>query len=169
MDWEAIGAVGEILGAGAVFLSLGYLAIQVKVASTTTKQSSQNAYVSDYHNVLITLAQDSELTELLRRGMNEGLEALDGNAQMRFHYMAFSECMRCSNMYRQLQANQFDTGIGEPLIAYFAMICKTKGGAEWWHSLKNGFDQDFAQHIDSLVKSPNLVSLETIQPWLTRK
>ena len=47
MDWEAIGAVGEILGAGAVFLSLGYLAIQVKVASTTTKQSSQNAYVSD--------------------------------------------------------------------------------------------------------------------------
>ena len=30
MNWEAIGAVGEILGAIAVLLSLAYLAVQIR-------------------------------------------------------------------------------------------------------------------------------------------
>jgi hypothetical protein len=36
MNWDAIGAVGEILGAIAVFVSLLYLAIQIR---STTNQS----------------------------------------------------------------------------------------------------------------------------------
>ena len=30
MNWEAIGAVGEVLGAGAVMITLGYLAVQIR-------------------------------------------------------------------------------------------------------------------------------------------
>jgi hypothetical protein len=32
MNWEAIGAVGELLGSLAVFVTLGYLAVQVRHA-----------------------------------------------------------------------------------------------------------------------------------------
>lgn len=168
MDWNAIGAVGEILGAGAVFLSLGYLAVQVKVASATTKQSSQNAYVSDYHHVLVLLAQDTELTDLLRRGFNEGLAVLDGNEQTRFHYLAYSEYMRTLNMYRQLQSKQFDPEIGEPLVGYFAMMCRTKGGSEWWSFVKTlaGADRNFIEYIESQVENPNLPDLQTALPWM---
>jgi hypothetical protein len=33
MSWDAIGAVGEVLGAIGVFASLGYLAIQIRQSS----------------------------------------------------------------------------------------------------------------------------------------
>ena len=36
MNWEAIGAIGEIIGAAAVFLTLIYLAIQVKESRRAT-------------------------------------------------------------------------------------------------------------------------------------
>ena len=36
MNWEALGAVGEIVGALAVVVTLAYLALQVRTARKTT-------------------------------------------------------------------------------------------------------------------------------------
>ena len=41
MNWEAIGAIGEILGAAAVVLTLGYLAIQVRHAKNATADQNR--------------------------------------------------------------------------------------------------------------------------------
>ena len=41
MNWEAIGAVGELLGAAAVVFTLGYLAVQVRHAKTATADQSR--------------------------------------------------------------------------------------------------------------------------------
>ena len=43
MDWDAIGAVGEILGALAVFISLVYLAVQIRNNTTQLKFDSGQA------------------------------------------------------------------------------------------------------------------------------
>ena len=44
MNWDAIGALGEVLGSIAVFLTLGYLAIQVRHARDQVRHSiSQNS------------------------------------------------------------------------------------------------------------------------------
>ena len=49
MDWDAIGAIGEILGALAVVATVGYLAVQIRqnTRSTTTSiyESAMNGYV----------------------------------------------------------------------------------------------------------------------------
>ena len=52
MNWDAIGAIGQILGAAAVFISLGYLAVQLKVANLTAKHAAQNAIIGDYSRLL---------------------------------------------------------------------------------------------------------------------
>ena len=41
MNWEAIGAVGEILGAIAVVLTLGYLAVQIRHAKNATADQNR--------------------------------------------------------------------------------------------------------------------------------
>ena len=41
MNWEAIGAVGEVLGAIAVVITLGYLAVQVRHAKAATADQSR--------------------------------------------------------------------------------------------------------------------------------
>ena len=48
MNWEAIGAVGEVLGAGAVMITLGYLAVQIR-QSTQAMQNSALGATLDFH------------------------------------------------------------------------------------------------------------------------
>lgn len=48
MNWEAIGAVGEIIGAMAVVLSLIYLAIQVRQNSNMARAESRLRVVASY-------------------------------------------------------------------------------------------------------------------------
>ena len=42
MNWEAIGAVGEIIGAFAVVASLVYLAVQIRAQSRETRVSAMH-------------------------------------------------------------------------------------------------------------------------------
>jgi hypothetical protein len=48
MNWEAIGAVGEVLGAAAVLITLGYLAVQIR-QSTQAMQNSALGAALDFH------------------------------------------------------------------------------------------------------------------------
>ena len=43
MNWDAIGAIGEIIGAIAVVATLGYLAVQIRQNSTQARLSSVQA------------------------------------------------------------------------------------------------------------------------------
>ena len=40
MNWDAIGAVGEILGAAALFASLIYLALQIRIQNRESQLSA---------------------------------------------------------------------------------------------------------------------------------
>ena len=43
MNWDAISAVGEILGAAAVVLSLVYLATQIRQGTSATRTATRDA------------------------------------------------------------------------------------------------------------------------------
>ncbi len=49
MNWEAIGAIGEILGALAVVLTLGYLAVQVR----HTRLAAADAYSGPLRSLIL--------------------------------------------------------------------------------------------------------------------
>lgn len=40
MNWDAIGAIGEIIGATAVFLTLAYLALQIRQSTKAIQASA---------------------------------------------------------------------------------------------------------------------------------
>ena len=43
MNWEAMGAIGEIVGAVGVIATLGYLAFQVRQNSNVTRSATRQA------------------------------------------------------------------------------------------------------------------------------
>ena len=51
MNWGAIGAVGEIIGALAVFLTLVYLAIQIRQNTKSVQASAVDASISKVNDV----------------------------------------------------------------------------------------------------------------------
>ena len=61
MNWEAIGAIGESVGAAGVMVTLIYLAHQIRVNTRTVKTSATKDAQDSWANLNDYLAQDPRL------------------------------------------------------------------------------------------------------------
>ena len=60
MNWEAIDAIGEIMGAIAVFLSLIYLGVQIKTNTKHMAAASKQSVANEFRDWLRMLDSDNE-------------------------------------------------------------------------------------------------------------
>ena len=69
MNWEAIGALGEIVGALAVVLTLAYLAIQVRHAKEAAADTNRLERSKGVRDMMLASAADNGRRENLTKGL----------------------------------------------------------------------------------------------------
>jgi len=67
MNWDAIGAIGEILGATAVLITLIYLATQVRRSNELSRFNATKEIANQYNDLNKLLTTESELRQLLMK------------------------------------------------------------------------------------------------------
>ena len=74
MNWDALGAIGEIIGAVAVLATLFYLAAQIKMQNRQLERSNENVTAQlsfDINNMVInnfdTLMRDKEFVKIYQK------------------------------------------------------------------------------------------------------
>ena len=67
MNWEAIGAVGEVVGAAGVIFSLVYLATQIRASSKQANADAIYDLQKGQSDVMATFSSSPELAKLLAR------------------------------------------------------------------------------------------------------
>ena len=77
MDWTAIGALGEIIGAVAVVLSLVYVARQVQANTSAVRSAAYTSVASDVASQFSTFSQDESLSRLWGEVLEGGLTRAD--------------------------------------------------------------------------------------------
>ncbi len=80
MDWNAIGAIGEIVGAVAVVATLGYLARQMRQANLHAKSQVRQRMIEQTQDELYVIVNDPSIHELFIRD-----QSLDPNEQVRLN------------------------------------------------------------------------------------
>jgi hypothetical protein len=73
MNWDALGAIGEIIGAAGVIVSLLYLASQVRNNSRQLRHSSAQAVLDKLNGLIGQLAFTAGAGDVWNRGLS-GLE-----------------------------------------------------------------------------------------------
>ena len=68
MNWEAISAVGQLVGAIAVLITLIYLAIQMKQNTAAVATSTYESTMSGFNDINVVVASTPELASILNRG-----------------------------------------------------------------------------------------------------
>ena len=96
MNWEALGAVGEIVGAVAVIATLGYLAVQMRQNTRALRTSSYHQAVEQGWMANITIADNPELADIMTRGARD-LSTLNPEERARFGYAMSNECFSMEN------------------------------------------------------------------------
>ena len=67
MNWEAIGAVGEILGAIGVIATLGYLAAQIRQNTRSSRDAASRASFDTVTRINLMLVENPEVADLAVR------------------------------------------------------------------------------------------------------
>lgn len=65
LNWDAIGAVGEILGAGTVLITLVYLAKQLQHSQSSTALDASERLIRGFDDINRVVATDASLREVL--------------------------------------------------------------------------------------------------------
>ena len=94
MNWEAIGAVGEILGAAGVIITLVYLTTQLRQNTQALRGTMHDAAAAQIREIQQVIIADREVARLWAEGFEnpEGLERLDRARAMHLVYVLLSAC-----------------------------------------------------------------------------
>ena len=88
MNWDALGAIGELVGALAVIVTLIYIAAQVRENTKSLKGFSVDSALNASLNVTSDLTGDAELGQLWASGM-EAWDGLDERERTRLIFLLF--------------------------------------------------------------------------------
>ncbi|MCB1669689.1 MAG: hypothetical protein R3F41_10945 [Gammaproteobacteria bacterium] len=72
MNWEAIGAIGEILGAMAVVMTLVYLAVQVRYAKEAAADNNRIVRASGVREMYMAQVNNPEFRSVLHKAGDSG-------------------------------------------------------------------------------------------------
>jgi hypothetical protein len=102
MNWEAAGAIAEIVASIGVILSLIYLALQIRSQNTESRIASANELVSQFLAANRYLARAKELAELMLNGFRD-FEALRDAERLRLstHMTGLARSSEAMHKHRQ--------------------------------------------------------------------
>ena len=86
MNWEAIGAIGEIVGALAVVVTLVYLVIQIRQNTAAVATATYESTMTGFNDINVVVASDPKLASLLDRG-TQSPDALSAEETTQFNFL----------------------------------------------------------------------------------
>jgi hypothetical protein len=82
MNWEMISAIGQMLGAIGVIISIVYLAAQIRNQNKESRRAAMNVLTSHRSDLNKTLVENPEMAVLFLRAM-KSFDELDGASKLR--------------------------------------------------------------------------------------
>jgi hypothetical protein len=150
MNWEAISAIGEIVGATAVVVTLIYLAVQVRRGTSATQAASIQAAAALDHEFLMTLGLDP-VTAKLWASYLAAPGSLPDDQKMQGHLLMASLLRRLENIRIQNQLGTLSHEGWQSRQAMFVVIARSPGYAIFLDSPMAAFlNEDFAEHMARL-------------------
>ena len=152
MNWEALGAVGELVGAAGVILTLAYLAIQIRQNTLAVRGSMNDAVAGQFREIKQLIIGDSDLTRIWTRGI-ENPDSLDSDERMRLVHLVFLMFQAFSNMHFQYCAGTLDESQWQGWKILLSDYVAAPGMAACWRERSTIFPQGFRELVESLDSS----------------
>jgi hypothetical protein len=150
MNWDAIGAIGEVVGAVAVVATIGYLALQIRQNTHELRASSFRDVFIAYSNARRSTLENPDVSELHFKALQQPDE------------MTGAETYRLEQLYTELtwatyQLNAaiaegfMESRLWEPSKGFLTGHLKSEAGRSWWARSRAMFDENFAEEITESI------------------
>ena len=133
MNWDAIGAIAELLGAIGVIATLWYLATQIQQNTSTVRASAFQAFFSSVTGGLDILATDTEISRIWYKGL-EGLAQLNEDETRRFGSICLTFMRRIEQAHIMQQRGLLLPEDWAGIKASAFEVMSRPGGKEWFEA-----------------------------------
>lgn len=169
MNWDALGAIAELLGAVGVIGSLLYLAGQVRMSSRASAVESKLESTALLCNFIDSIIGDPDLLDLQRRGIAD-VELLTKPEYIRFSNMSMKAFWMFSASYFQYRSGTITEDDFHETKAVIHYWLRGRGCRMWWGKFgRESMSPLFAKFIDAeiekikpLIEKPRPVSSPTV-------
>jgi hypothetical protein len=135
MNWEAIGAIGEIVGATAVVLTLIYVAIQIKQNTAASRAQAINQINSQWGGLMSQIATNEGLAKIYRKATEGGDLGPDETVQYTAYMSAFFAFLEELYLLHQSGTYEEDLGEGDALeflTPTVRRLLSSPAAVRWW-------------------------------------
>ncbi len=153
MNWEAIGAVAELLGAIGVIASLVYLATQMKQNTRAMRASSYQMFRQEVTQAFQSPVATHGLRKSIRTGLTDFAQ-LDEDDAFEFSYWAFGIAQTYDNAYYQYRVGMLDGDRWEMQLAVIGGLFRNPSFVQWWKTAtpqQQGVSPEFAALVEEIL------------------
>jgi hypothetical protein len=151
MNWDAIGAVGELVGSVAVLVTLIYLALQIRQNTHATRAASHHAITDALNQLNLDLANNDAVAQLWLAGMDDRA-SLNDLQRERFDALLRAYMHVCDTMYYQAQVGAGDHGLWKAEETYLNRILTSNGGKSWFEENYSSISTGFRAAIENIIE-----------------
>jgi len=150
MNWDAIGAVSELVGAVAVVITLIYLAVQIRQNTRAIRLDTGHAITEEFRGMFALMAEHADLAELVHRAATDP-SSITGAEKVRYYGLNGNFVRALENAYIQWCEGALDHRHWAGMRRMLSDYAQLPGFAGFWSDRKHWFSEDFQSFMDSEI------------------
>ena len=162
MNWDALGAGAEAIGALAVLATLVYLARQIRQNTLTNQNAALQNISAQYADWLSRIIDSDDVARIYRIGLSEP-EKLSDDERIRFGMLLTHLCRASDAQYHQYLSNALPKELWDSTLAAVTNVFRKPGGLLWWDKFGTTFSEPFFKTIERELEKPKSPSDNTIE------
>ncbi len=162
MNWEAIGAIGEIMAAAGVIGSLVFVGWQMLQNTNALHTATSHSHMEIYTSLSMSIAENRELATLWSSGLAD-FSSLDDVDRVRFIAVASSAFRYYETSFVQHSKGNLDDELWNNIEKQLRDMTATPGVVSWWELRRHWYSVRFSSLVESLITS------DSGQPLYERK
>ncbi len=149
MNWDAVAAIGELVGGVAVIVSLLYLARQIRHSNRIARGESQRAT----HDVYTFFSQilDEENRRIFVRGLSD-YENLSLDERLCFTAIVHPLANQMQAIWLDWEHGLQLESVNDSWQRAMLSLLATKGGKKWWETSRLRFTHEYAEYINERLE-----------------
>lgn len=152
MTLDAIGNIGEAVGALAVVISLVYLAIQMRLNTASVRSATHQSIVATSATTNAVIAQDKELARIFRVGCDD-LNQLDEDERVQFSFLVSQFIDIFENLFLHHRHGSLDDDFWRPREEAYLDLFRTPGFAHCWQERSPHYSSSFQRFVNERVEN----------------
>ena len=161
-DW---GAIGEVVGAIGVILTLIYLATQIRQNTRQLRSEGHQAITGSYNDTLSQLLADDSLFKTLIRGCQDW-ESITAFQQSRCHIFFHQHLMHFRMAFQLHDKGAIDDDVYRSIEDMHIRFMANPGNRIWWEMVgESVVEGKMARMINEKLASIEGTDLATTEAW----